>query len=253
MGKSISLLGCCILLLCSTTFLSGCSLGGYFIGKEADTGRPGAPVSIPDCQKGLPYGMDLFVVKNDSSIVKGPFVRVAQVPVDALPASKYEEKFEEWRVQAKDDCCRLPALGTTLQVRMRIAAGMYSGRFAGLEPAALRIVTLPRGQVLGLRLDDVQEICDSLGHTIATRDVLREALVAGAPTCVQLVPGVQLSGKPGIPLEEIAYMNVSEPGSGRWVGLAVGMALDAAAIIAISSIDFGLQFKNGFGGPGTKF
>jgi hypothetical protein len=237
MGKYKSLLGWCVLLFSGTTLLSGCSVIGFCVGSAVDPGKEGASVSIPDSLKNLLRETQVFVVKKDSTVVKGVFMGIAQVP-DTMSASEYEEEYEQWKAQTGLDSSLLPAIGTTIQVRVRVVAGkdLYAGRFAGFEPGMLRIATPSQAQVISLKLIYIEEISDSLGHVSTSADALQQALDAGAPCCIRLEPSIQLAGQPGVPLDKTARINLREEGDGKWTGLNIGVTLDVAAVLVVGVV-----------------
>ncbi len=235
MNKSIGLVICSFLLLCSSLVLTGCSLIGYAIGDSADPAGPAEPIHVPEALSSFPTNTDVVIRKKDGTEIKGVFLRTGQVD-EATTVEQYGRVFEQWRLRSGlKSSGEIPPFGTSIRIRVNVSRRheIHAGRFAGFDPGMIRIHSSNQGRILPLRLEYVEGMDDSLGQVIATREEIAGVLNDGVPFASR--PGVFLEREPGIPLDQIEAMERPVGGRGRWVGLAVGIAVDVAVLALVVS------------------
>ncbi len=239
-----------IFLFCSLAF-PGCSLIGFGIGAAADQGIPGAPLMIPGQLDSLTAGEKLRIIRKDLTEINGTYEARGQVRDTVYSMSEYPHAFEQWRLEPHRDITWMPAFGESVRVAVRTPQGekMYGGSFAGFDPGVIRIFSHPQEQLVGIKLDCVRGVFDSLGRTLVTGETLVNTVGGGVPfaTSLTLKPGIILRSKSGlsaVSIDDITAVNRLEPGNGKWTGLAIGAALDVAVII-LAAASWHLTFPSG--------
>ena len=232
-----------LLLLCGSSFLNGCSVVGYHIGDAIDPAYPVEPNHVAADASTLAPNTNVVIQKKDGTELEGDFLGTGQV-ADTIVVEHYENEFEQWRLRRDPESSgQMPPFGTSVRIRVSVPPRekTYAGWFAGFDPGMIRVYSYSQNRILPLKLEYVEGVDDSLGQVIVRREEIAQVVNGGVPVASHpgFKPGVLLEGKPGIPLYEIESMH--HPG-GKWVGLAIGIAVDigvVALVVSKSTIEAG--------------
>jgi hypothetical protein len=235
MGKSDSRFIYVSLILASTTLLTGCSLISLASASAIDEGKPGTTVAIPGGLTNLPPKTKLFVLMKFDSLTQGRFKGVSPAP-DVVPYSNYQYEYDQWRRQVGYKSCPLPSFGAGVQVVMNVdrPSDVTVGRFAGLDPGSMRLVTGRNGEITTLEIESVKEMYDSLRHVI-TREDFQRAYQDGVPlACGRMHyenANLLLEDHAAIPLADIQAVYMWRYSDARWDSFRMGLAIDVTAVV----------------------
>ncbi len=251
MARSVRFLIFPSLFLTGSSLLAGCSFIGLELGSTIDPPRSERYLAGAQGLYNLPRNTDLLIEKKDGTEIEGTSLGITYLGDTAL-SERYREAFGQWRLQLRGDSSNIPSLGANIWVWTRSRHGdkdLLKGSFAGFDHGVLGLLPSTGGAAMLARLDDVKAVYDSLGHPIATGEMIFKAASDGVPYASHLGarPAVLLQGQNCIPLDEIVSARVpARKSTGKWIGLGVGAAIDIAIIAAVAASAREGFFHRGF-------
>ena len=223
------------LLLTSTTLLTGCSLIGYGLASASDEGKPGTAIAFPEGLTNLPPNTKLIVLMKFDSLTQGRFKGVSPAP-DSIPYPNYPDEYERWRSRVGSRFCHMPPFGAGVQIVDKVIGpnDVTVGRFAGLDPGCIRLITGRQGEIRRFEIESLKEMHDSLKHVI-TREDVQCALYSGVPfACGRMHYGnanLLLEDHAEIPLANIRGAYLWKHTDARWDAFYVGLGIDVTVVV----------------------
>jgi hypothetical protein len=228
--------------------LSGCAFIGYRIGNTIDKGTR----QVPEQQwRDIRLGCRVLVYTARDSLIAG-----AYDGSHYMSPSEYNERLSNW--MSRDTKTKsVPSSGTAVVLslasseevkgelagydrRQELAAG------AGARTEEVGIVVLKRASTGRYARFDINLLkAVSVDSTVSiSSDRLRELIITEKiPTLSTIVVKTE-SQQHSIPLDDVIKIHYSQRGASRWIGMGMGLAVDAAIVaivifMAQGGIDWG--------------
>jgi hypothetical protein len=220
-----------LLLLLGTVAIlgySGCSVIGLCAGASIDNARPdydtipGSHVAI------IERGKDIKLTMKTGEELKGEYLGVGR-PAD----SQYARVYNEYRERYKKELL-LPALGDSISTVTLESAKECKGEFLGFDNQYiwLRARMWPPNRVR-IDMSVLKRITDRNGNLIEVGRLITLSSAGEIPA----LSGVALKANSDtlcIPNPEVDRIEVPVDKNAKWMGLGVGVVIDAVIIVAIA-------------------
>ena len=235
-------------VLALSVLLSGCSAVGLGVGAAIDKAQSDRKV-VEGWKVGtIKPGRWATVCLSDGSQVAGIFENLAD-----LPEAEYADTYSRMRAE-QADAVALPAIGDTLVIAYRKGrAAKYEFRGFGYRytrsagivslkkkkfPAAryqyLSAHSIAESKLEEFYLDDLQQTTARNGNVVEgfqIRKLANEGKIPLKSAIALRTPG----GKNFISIERIRTLQVSRKKNAKWIGLALGLAVDVVCVIHMAS------------------
>jgi hypothetical protein len=216
-------------IICAVLFFCGCTVIGYMVGDAVDRSLP-PKVIVPGWEVAkLIAGDSLEIIATDGTTFSAVYDGMGRLTRDAY-AARYALSMPT------DSAISLPALGDSVNLSS-LSSNDYHGPFAGWgtwpEPYVMVGVA---GNASGqeIQLDQLASLSNSRGVTFDLKRIKRR-LTAGKIASLTAI-SLQSDSNPRLfPLDSILQVQIPYHGSGKVIGLLLGMAADGAAYYAITS------------------
>lgn len=222
------------ILMLNTVHSPGCCFIGYRIGASVDASDHDTSWVVGFSDWEMEHNDSTAIKMKNGTTLNGRFQRIAD-----LPDSLYERGYREATLLGLG----LPRMHDTVEViRSQGASGQrnMSGEFLGfgIDPAmGGTVVRIGRGsEVKSYGLKGVKTISDFQGREWKGKD-LSEAVDRGAVPLDRGVRARIASADTLLAVSDIDSIWVRSRPGWRWVGLGIGIAVDVAAVIALSAYD----------------
>jgi len=207
---------------------------GYMAGSIADDKDRERGYSADDLAL-IPRGSAVEVRVDSGAVLRGTFLGTVRED-----AGKYAVRFDEWRT-VHDSGHVIPRLydtvcaGTPHQLDMSL-----SGIFIGFDPGAILVQRIDKRDTVNLWAPSIVLGYDSRGNTIDWA-AMRSLVRAGKPPFFSSLVLATGDGKRTLALGTITSVTLPASTYRKWVGLGVGIAIDAALVVYLwSRFGFGL-------------
>jgi hypothetical protein len=216
-------------IICAVLFFCGCTVIGYMVGDAVDRSLP-PKVIVPGWEVAkLIAGDSLEIVATDGTVLSATYDGMGRLSRDAY-AARYALSMQ------KDSVISLPALGDSVNLRSP-SSNEYHGPFAGWGtwPEPFMVVGVA-GDASGqeIRLDQLASLSNGRGVTFDLKRI-KQRLTAGKIASLSALSLQSDSMRRLFPVDSILQVQIPYHGSGKIIGLLLGMAVDGAAYYAITS------------------
>lgn len=218
---------------------SGCSLIGFGIGAAVDGGRPDEYIFSAAGVDSIKPGSSIEVLRKDSNIVSGEFVRVG-----FAPSEEYAMKYTQF-TNSLPIGMNMPGLGDSILITKHGASGRktLAGTLLGFDTGVLHVQFPGWNEPASVFVEAIDTIRDN-NSTIMEGDVLRRLMSTGQVPFQSAIIVASEAGTQAILLDEVLRIRQPVSHSARWSGLAIGAVADVVLIIGISTMKIGPLFAN---------
>jgi hypothetical protein len=201
--------------------LSGCSLIGFGLGSSIDAKSPDEYVFTPSGADSIKKGATVEVLRTDGSMVSGKFERL-----EALESEKYTVRYQQFTNSAPIGK-QMPALGNSIVIVKQEESGRKElrGIFLGFEKERIRIHMTVWSRPATLYVHAGDTLLSSGTETI-DGDVLRQHMRKGDIPYMTAIVISNRQGAQELYLDDIIRIRQSVSKKAKWLGLAMGAAVD---------------------------
>jgi hypothetical protein len=211
--------------------LSGCSVGGYFLGRGIDDPRD-FPEPVPlDKPITITEGAEVLVVANTDSVYRGRYFGMLHQPGD-----DYRARFIRWRDSVGAGSFPVVPGDTVVVYTEKIGTRQHSvqGIFIGIDGSAILVKHPDARNPLPILVSRISALADASGNSIGNEEVTRLVAEQVVPFTQTIVLG--LEGRVvRIPLNNVREFSLMprDQIAGRLIGTALGLAIDIAVLYAL--------------------
>jgi hypothetical protein len=205
--------------------LVGCSLIGFGIGAiEDSSSRDGGEVSITEL-RGMEIGSSITVFMRDSRRIEGDFLSVKEENADQY-SKQYAAVLKDLGIEG-----HVPIPGDSVTFVYRSAPGSKQrGKFRGVDPGTM-IVNQAGRRVFVSDLGELQADGGSQPDLSAFCGLVHERKL---PFLTKNVLMKVKGDTTEVPFVDLVRVEVNEARNAKFVGLAMGAAIDAIVIIVLT-------------------
>jgi hypothetical protein len=201
----------------------GCSAIGLGIGALSDSKKPN---QVPgwEVEKVQP-GKTVTLVLRDSSQIKGKFIGL-----EKLQDQEYAETYNQIR-ELKPDGVVLPKLDDTVSITTE-AGKKFEGEFFGFDEGYIPVRIIGRNITNQISINNIKRIEQREGNAIS-KTMIEKLLTDGRIPSRSMIVMKNELGKTRTKIEKISQIQNPVKKNGKWIGLGIGAAIDAAVLIVL--------------------
>lgn len=213
--------------------LTGCTVGGYFLGRGIDDPRD-FPEPVPlDKPITIKEGTEVLVIANTDSVYQGRYFGLLHQPGD-----DYRARFIRWRDSVGAGSFPVVPGDTVVVYTEKIGTrqNLVKGVFVGIDGSAIIVKHPDARNPLPILVSRVSTLADAGGHGIGNEELTRLVAEQVVPFTQTIVLG--LEGRVvRIPLNDVREFSLMprDQLAGRIICTALGVAIDIAVLYALIS------------------
>lgn len=214
------LLAAFIMILC---LLNGCTVIGLAIGASADGGKPDKKdYAISEIERIKP-GKEVTVVLNTKYMISGEYLRTTRIT-----DQEYDSIFSEFR-EKSFDLAAIPGPGDTITI-LDLAGQQWTFELIGYNYDYLTVRRIGETEQRVFLISNIAEITAGNETMISVEEL--KMIIAGPRIPVLQAMVLNINGDTVvIAASRIDRVFSIEKKHGIWKGLAIGLAIDAGALV----------------------
>lgn len=214
------ILAAAIMLLCLT---SGCTVIGLAIGASTDQGKSDKKdYAISEIERIKP-GKEVTVVLNTKAMIIGEYVRTTRIT-----DQEYDSIFGEFREKSYN-LSEIPAPGDTITI-FDLTGGQWTFELIGYNYDYLSVRRIGETEPIVFLIRNIAEITAGDETTISVEEL--KTMIAGPKIPVLQAMVLNIYGDTVvIATSKVDRVFSIEKKHGIWKGLAIGLAIDAGALV----------------------
>jgi hypothetical protein len=218
----------------SVALFSGCSLGGFFIGKAIDDAKPDRDTVAFHRLEALPQFSSIEIIQKNGTMMPGKFIRL-----EPQGEPEYADVYEKFRLNHLAENA-FPRLGDTILVQTYSSEVWSKFEFSGFAPGGVRAKRIPGRVTALLRQIHLQSATFADGTPINLGVwglMLEENIVPFTSSLIVKTDSAEVN----LSLNDVQRIERSySKGAAKWIGLGIGICVDVALVAAgMSSMSFG--------------